>query len=127
MKSKDIRKLAWHHLQAGKSTRQVAEFTNVHQATIQRWKKRGPPAERQKSVRLHRRKLTPEQEMGMLDFVATTPGLFLDCIAAHMCQTHGIDVSARLISKILARSNITRKRGTRLHIRYDVERGLQFL
>ena len=62
-----------------------------------------------------------------MDFVATTPGLFLDEIANHVWQTQGISISARLISKILARSDITRKRGTRVHIRYNVERGLQFL
>ena len=77
--------------------------------------------------RLNRRKLTVTEEQYIVRQVETQPGLLLHQIGTQFQATHGKGISPRLLSKIMKRHGITRKRGTRLNVRYVVERGRQFL
>ena len=127
MKSKEVRDLALSHLNDGKTTKEVACFLKVSQRTIRNWKKAGPIIGERKLDRVSRRCLTPIQEEGVLAMIQECPGILLDDIVEFVAQRYCVTASRFAISRLMKRNSITRKRGTRMNIKYDVQRGLDYL
>ena len=127
MKSKTVRELALARLRDGRSTAEIASFLEVTQQTVRNWSRREPKYGVGNISRVLRRRLSPEQEQMVLNFVANQPGVFQEDVVAYVSHTFSITISRFTASRILRRNDVTRKRATRLNTRYSVERGLQFL
>ena len=128
MKSKKtINDLAVERRIDGSSTAQIADFLKVSQRTIQRWVKKGKTVLSEKFSRVKSRKLTPEQEDQVLAFVDGNAGIFLDEVKDFVAETHGTAISTSTASRLLAKHEYTRKRGTRVNVKYKTEKGMRFL
>ena len=127
MRSKEIRDLAVARSGDGKSIAEVASFLEVIEQTVRNWTKNEPIYGTVKVCRIDNRRLSPQQEQKVLKFVAERPGLFQDGIVTYVAKTFAVEITRFTASRILKRNAITRKRGTRVNIRYCVERGVQFL
>ena len=114
--------LALAHINDGQSTAQTAMSVKVSQRTVQRWIKRSRFRRKGQSPRPASRKLAT-----VLEFVTNRPGTCMEEIVEHMSETHGVRVSRFTAARIMCRHRITRKRGTRVNIRYDAEKGMSFL
>ena len=128
MKSKKTTKdLALDRNDEGYSTAQIASFLKVSQRTIQRWIQKSRTALPGKSARLKSKRLTSQQENGVLKFVEDNAGVFLDQVKASAFDTYDVSISIPTASRLLSKNNITRKRGTQVNTKYIPERGLRFL
>lgn len=81
----------------------------------------------EKFSRAKSRKLTPEQEAEVLAFVDGNAGVFLDEVKDFVAETHGTAISTSTASRLLAKHECTRKRGTRVNVKYKTEKGMRFL
>ena len=127
MKSKKtIKALALEHLSKGCSTAQIAEFLKVSQRTIQRWVQRGCSF-LENIPRLKSRKLSDEQEDSVLEFIEVNSGIFQDEVVDFVLETHGVSISTSTVSRLLIKHGFTRKRGTRLKLKFKEEKGRRFL
>ena len=124
---KTIKDLAVERRIDGSSTAQIADFLKVSQRTIQRWVKKGKMVLSEKFSRVKSRKLTPEQEDEVLAFVDGNAGIFLDEVKDFIAETHGTAISTSTASRLLAKHEYTRKRGTRVNVKYKTEKGMRFL
>ena len=60
-------------------------------------------------------------------FVEEKPGQFQDQSADFVLRTFDIQISQQTVSNILKRNDFTRKRGSRVNNKYDVDKGKRFL
>ena len=127
MKSKAIRDLATAHQIDGKSTAETAACLKVSQRTIQLWN-RIPALQGERNLdRSELRKLTREQEAGVLSYISGRAGTFLDEIVKYAMTQYSVAISRSTASNILTRNGLTRKRGTRVNLKYKPDKGMQYL
>ena len=125
-----MRDLAFAHKNYGKSTKDIAAMLRVSQRTIRYWFQQNPlhPMQGVRKIdRTQRRSLTGIQEEGLLAYIENQPGTTLAEIRVFISRRYCVDVSCKSVSRILKRSDITRKRGTKQNIKYDREKGVRFL
>ena len=128
MKSKKtIKTFALDCHEEGDSTAKIAAFLEVSQRTIQRWVKKGRSVIVEKTSRLKSRKLTEEQQESVLEFVEKNSGIFQDQVVNFISETHGVSISTSTVSRILIENGFTRKKGTRMNLKYKVEKDMRFL
>ena len=127
MKAKAVRQLALEHRESGISTAQIALFLKVSQRTVQLWIKQGPEQDNGKPLTIGRRTLSPIQEEGVLEFVEGNPGIFLQDVIDMVSQRYAVTISRNSVSALLKRNAITRKRGTRVNLKYNSQLGEVFL
>ena len=126
MIAKDIKNVALARLDEGMSTAEVAKFVGCTQRCVRLWRSEDRSKEKPSS-RPQRRLLTSEQEEGVLQFVSANPGVNQCDIVEFVLDFYSVVISRFTASRLLKRRHITRKRGTRLNIRYDVTKGRLFL
>ena len=84
--------------------------------------------QRSKQVeRVTRRKLTQEKEQAVLKLIAGRPGSVVEDSVEYVSETFLVTTSRFTASRMLKGYGLTRKRGTRLKLRYNADKGLQFL
>ena len=105
----------------------IADFLGVSQRTIQRWLKQGRTLLHEKSQRLNSRKHTTQQEDGVLEFLEKNAGVFLDEVKDFVSATYGVSISVPTACRLLSKHEITRKRATRVNVKYRSEKGMRFL
>ena len=127
MRSQCIRDLAFEHLKDGLTTAETARIIKVHQTTIQRWQREGRVCKAPAKHRINRRKLSQEQEKAVLDGVRSNPGMQLKTLVKHVSDAYNLTITTRTASSILKRGDVTRKRGTKMNIKYQIEKGVKFL
>ena len=128
MKSKkSVKNLAIDRSNDGLPTGRIAEVLGVSQRTIQRWVKKGKTLLHEKFPRLNSRRLTPQQEDGVLEFLEENAGVFLDEVKDFVSVTYGVAISVSTAYRLLSKHEFTRKRGTRVNVKYRSEKGMRFL
>ena len=123
---KSAKEVAFEHRRDGIGVVESARFLGVSRKTIQRWRAQGPgfPC---KKIRPERRRLNSSQEEAVIKYVEEEPGQFQDRIVDFVLRTFGKKISQQTVSNILKRNDITRKRGTRVNMKYEPEKGMRFL
>lgn len=121
-----IQKLAAERLTEGHSTAQIAKDLKVSQRTIQRWAK-SVSSLHGKASRPKGRKLSDEQEDSVLKYIEENSGIFQDQVVEFVLETHGVSISTSTVSRLLIKHGFTRKKGTRLNLKFKEGKGRQFL
>ena len=89
----------------------------VTQQTVRNCSKEEPKYGVDNVSRVSRRRLSPEQEQMVLNFIASQPGMIQEDVVAFVSRTFSVSITRFTASRILRRNNITRKRATRLNNR----------
>ena len=63
----------------------------------------------------------------MLDDVRRNPGMQLKTLVKHVSDAYNLTITTRTASNILKRGGVTRKRGTKINVKYQIEKGYKFL
>lgn len=122
-----IKDLANAHINDGKTTAEIAEYLKVSQRSVQRWRKQEQCQRSKQMEGVKRRKLTQEQEQAVLELIAGRPGSVLENIVEYVSETFLVTISRFTASRMSKRYGLTRKRGTRVNLRYNADKGLQLL
>ena len=127
MRANSIRALAFEHLSDGATKSDTAKHIRVHRSTVYRWTRQGRDRKKEARVRLNRRKLTLGQEREVLAALRKMPSMSLAQIAEYAISRFHVRISSRGVSNIISRNGFTRKKGTKLNIKYQRDLGSRYL
>lgn len=122
--SKDMREAAIAHYQnTDDSMRRTAATFGIATATFQSWKERytqGLSLQARTSPG-RKRKLTPEQEQRMIEFIEEHPDWTQAEYGKHFSSEFGTRITGQFVSRILKRWKVTRKKNSGKRMKQKVK------